>query len=66
MEPEEGLEFLEGPAVRVHDVDPDHAVLLDELPAASDGHVVLFEKVRRRVGHDLNADHRGATLPGPI
>ncbi len=59
---EQRPEFLERALVRVDDVHPGDRVLLGEIAAPSDGHLLLFEKIGRRVSEDLDADHRGANL----
>ena len=59
---EQRPEFLERALVRVDHVHPGDRVLLGEIAAPSDGHILLLEKIGRRVGEDLDADHRAANL----
>src|SRR5438445_11515749 len=66
MQTEQRLELLDRSAIRVYDVDPRHLVGLGEFAAAADRDVGFLEKLGRRVGDDLNADHRAANLPGRI
>src|SRR5207245_10845714 len=66
VEPEERLEFVERPLVRIDDVHPCDGVFLDEFPTPADRGVWLLEEIGRRVGDDLDADHCAANLAEPI
>src|SRR5437879_10951843 len=66
MQAEQRLELLDRSAIRVDDVDPRHPVGLCEFAATADRDVLFLEKFGRRVGDDLDADHRAANFPGRI
>src|SRR5437899_8786864 len=66
VEPEERLEFVDRPLVRIGDVHPCDGVFLDEFPTPADRGVWLLEEIGRRVGDDLDPDHCAANLAEPI
>ena len=66
MEAEDLLEGLDGRPIRVDDVHPRYGMGIQELAAPVDRDVVFLEKLGRRVGDDLNADHRAANPPEAI
>src|SRR5207249_4174054 len=66
MQAEYRLELLDRSAVGIQDIDAGYLVGLDEFAAAADSDVLLLEKFGRRVGDDLDADHRAANFAGRI
>ena len=57
---EDLLKGLNGRPIRVDDVHPRDRMGIQEFSAPVDRDVVFLEKLGRRVGDDLNADHRAA------